>query len=665
MRIGVDYYPEQWDENMWESDADRMKEIGVNIVRLAEFAWSKLEPVEGNYDFAWLDRAIRLFADRGIEVILGTPTCTPPQWMLHNYPEIIQVDQHGNRVATGIRGHRCMNSPMFREFCRRIITKMVSRYRDWDSVIGYQIDNELEANQCRCSVCQERFRSWVKRKYGTIEEVNQAYGNIVWSGEYTDFDEIMPPMGEHLLWMNPSLHLDYQCYASDSTVGYARYQAELIRKLDSDAKITTNTWLCEHMPDFYDLFSNMDFVSYDNYPTAELPQNPRELYSHAFHLDLMRGIQGKPYWIMEQLSGIVGSWAPMGRTPKPGMLKGYALQAYAHGADAVLHFRWRTAKAGAEMYWHGILDPSNVPGRRYQEFRDLCQTVGTLPEMEGAMPVNKVAVLYSSLQEYAFKLQHQAEGMYYLEYLKSWHDAFTCLGIGVDIIAWDAPLKQYDIVVAPNLLINDDRVVRHLYDFTERGGTLLLTNRCGVKDENNQCMTEAIPSVYRDLTGITVREYDPLGMVIRKLDIQNDAWADNLGKWSKRVAADQEYSKVSCTRWCDLLEIHLGSVEVLASYGEEFYQGTPAVSRNPYGKGWCYYIGTGLHREAYIALAETILQERKMSYYADLPVGVELTERTKGENTWQFLFNNTEQRQVVSLEEEILLEPFEMRVIPS
>lgn len=664
MKIGVDYYPEQWDESLWESDVERMKELGVNVVRMAEFAWSRLEPVEGSYDFEWLDRVIHLFQERGIEVILGTPTCTPPQWMLHNYPEIIQVDQNGNRVATGIRGHRCVNSPVFREFCRRIVTRMVSRYREWDGVIGYQIDNELEANHCCCGVCQERFRSWVKRKYGTIEEVNQAYGNSVWSGEYSDFEEIMPPMGEHLQWLNPSMQLDYHCYASDSTVTYVRYQAELIHKLDPKAKITTNTWLCEHMPDFYDLFANMDFVSYDNYPAAELPQDPRELYSHAFHLDLMRGIQGKPYWIMEQLSGIMGSWAPMGRTPKPGMIRGYALQAYAHGADAVLHFRWRTAKAGAEMYWQGILDPGNVPRRRYQELKALCQTVKQWPEIEGSMPENKVAILYSSIQEYAFRIQYQAEGMYYLEQLKAWHDAFTCLGMGVDIIAWDAPLKQYDIVVAPNLLVNNDIVTRHLYDFTENGGTLIMTNRCGVKDEYNQCVTEPIPSVYRELAGITVTEYDPLGTVTKKLKIQNAVWEKNVKKWHKRIVGDTEpEANVLCSRWSDLLETNLGSVEVMAVYDEEFYRGTAAVSGYQYGNGKCYYVGTGMQRESYIALAETILQERKMPYYSELPIGIELTERVKGNTIWQFLFNNTGQTQVVWLDQEIVLEPYEMKIM--
>lgn len=663
MKIGVNYYPEQWSEDLWESDADRMKEIGVGVVRLAEFAWGKLEPEEGKYDFDWLDRVICLFQNRGIEVVLGTPTCTPPQWMFHRYPEIIQVDHTGHRVATGIRGHRCMNQPVFLEFCHKIIIRMVSRYRSWKGVVGYQIDNELEANHCRCSVCQEQFRDWIRKKYATVEEINRAYGNTVWSGEYSSFEEVSAPMGERLQWMNPSLHLDYQRYASDSTVWYARQQAAWIREIDPDTRITTNTWFCEHMPDWYDLFDDLDFVSYDNYPTTNIPKDQRELYSHAFHLDLMRGILGKPYWIMEQLSGAMGSWMPMSRAPKPGMIKGYALQSFAHGADTVLHFRWRTAKSGAEMYWQGILDPSNVPGRRYREFQELCQAVQELPQLDGVMPDNKVAILYSSVQEYAFQIQHQAEGMYYLELLKSWHDAFTCLGIGVDIVACDAPLGRYDIVVAPKFLVREEKVVQQLYDFTAQGGTLVLTHRCGVKDEYNQCMEEPIPSVYRDLAGVTVAEYDPLGEAKRSMEICHPIWNDNLKKWKSQIVGSQEEQKQYCTRWCDLLEVDQDGVDILAVYGEEFYQGTASVSRHQYGKGTCYYQGTTLQREAYIALAETILQERKMPYYPNLPLGVEMTERTDGSVAWQFWFNNTEVTQVVPLEKEIILEPFEMKMI--
>lgn len=663
MRIGVDYYPEQWPEEWWEADADRMKDIGVNVVRLAEFAWGRLEPEEGFYDFTWLDRVIRLFAEREIAVVLGTPTCTPPQWMFFRYPEIIQVDSSGRRVATGIRGHRCMNQPVFLDFCRKVITEMVSRYRTWDCVIGYQIDNELEANHCRCQVCQGEFRGWLRKKYGTVEEINRVYGNSVWSGEYSSFEEISAPMGENIKWMNPSLQLDFHRYASDSTVRYARMQAGWIRENDLEARITTNTWLCEHMPNWYDLFSDLDFVSYDNYPTTDIPDDPGELYSHAFHLDLMRGIKQKPFWIMEQLSGAMGSWAPMGRIVKPGMIQGYALQAYAHGADVVVHFRWRSAPSGAEMYWQGILDPDNVPGRRYREFQELCQSVREMPQMDGAMPNNRVAVLYSAVQEYAFQIQHQAEGMYYLEVLKSWHDAFTCLGVGVDLIAEHASLENYDVVVAPNLMVQDDAVVRELYDFARQGGTVILTHRCGVKNAFNQCMAEPLPSVYRELSGITVREYDPLGSSERVLEICDSAWKGHLKKWKGRVADDWEEQGSYCSRWCDLLEVGQKQVDILAVYGEEFYQGMPAITRNHYGNGKCYYQGTVLQREAYIALAEAILQEKQILYYPNLPIGVEITERVGDGKRWQFLFNNTARQQIVSLKEEIVLKPFEMRVM--
>lgn len=667
MKIGVDYYPEQWEETMWENDADRMKSIGVRVVRLAEFAWSRMEPVEGIYEFEWLDKVIQLFQDRNIEVILGTPTCTPPQWMLHDYPEIIPVDRSGRKVATGVRGHRCLNSPVFREFCRRIITQMVSHYKDWKGVVGYQIDNELEANHCCCNVCQERFRIWLKRKYGTIEDVNKAYGNTVWSGEYTDFEEIQPPMGEHPLWLNPSMQLDFYCYASDSTKDYVRYQTDLIKKIDPEARLTTNTWFCEYMPNFYDLFREMDFVSYDNYPRTKLPENSQELYSHAFHLDLMRGIQNKPFWIMEQLSGIVGSWGPMSRMPHPGMIQGYALQAIAHGADAVVHFRWRTAKSGAEMYWQGILDQSNMPGYRYQEFKELCQTVETLSGLDGAMPQNKVAILYSSVLEYAFKIQHQAEGMYYLEQLKSWHDAFSCLGLGVDIIDWNAPLKKYSIVVAPNMMFADEMIARHLYDFAEKGGTLILTSRTGVKDESNQCVTQPLPSIYRDLSGVTVSEYDPLGEDYGQLEMTNEQWAKKLVKWWKRICQNDSNKDVlesmKCHRWCDLLETNPGGAEVMAIYADDFYQDAAAVTRAKYGEGYCIYVGTYLEREAYISLAEILVQAAEIPYYSDLPIGVEITERIKNNDKWQFIFNNTNEKQVVSIEEEYILEPFEMKIV--
>lgn len=656
MKIGVDYYPEQWDKSLWEKDAENMKDAGVEIVRMAEFAWSRLEPEEGNYCFEWLDEIIEIFAKKQIQVFLSTPTCTPPLWLFERYPEVIQVDKSGRQIPIGIRGHRCLNSPVYREKCEKIIRQLVSRYIDNEWVIGYQIDNELESNHCCCPVCEEKFRTFIKRKYQTIERVNKAYGNSVWSGEYSSFSQIRPPFGEHQTWLNPSYMLDFNRYASESTVEYVNFQRELIHSLDEKALITTNTWLCENMADFYKMFEKLDFVAFDNYPATKLPENDEVLYSHAFHLDLMRGIKKKNFWIMEELSGSLGSWTPMQPTLQPGMLEGYSLQAIAHGADAVLHFRWRTAVAGAEMFWHGLIDHNNMKGRRFQEFCSLCQTIKEWKEIEGSVVKNRVAILYSSEQEYGFKIQPQVEGMHYFTQIKAYHDAFTCLGIGVDVVDWLSDLSDYDIVIAPTLFITNSRIEANLKEYARQGGTLVLTSRSGVKDEFNQCIMAPLPTVFSELTGSIVKEYNPLGENTQKIEVSHKIWK---GK------------PFSCALWCDILEPN--QAEVLARYGEDFYQGEAAITVNNYGNGKVYYVGTVLNRKGMKALAESIVKGLGIEYIQGLPFGVERTVRQKEAERFVFLFNNTEKKQDfvfwkvkderTPVSERAILEPFEMAIV--
>lgn len=655
MKIGVDYYPEHWDKGLWAEDAEDMKRAGVEIVRMAEFAWSRLEPEEGVYSFGWLDEIVGIFAKKQIQVMLSTPTCTPPLWLFEKYPEVIQVDKSGRRIPIGIRGHRCLNSPIYREKCRQIIKQMVSRYAENKWVVGYQIDNELEASHCCCPVCEEKFRSFVKKKYGTVEQVNQAYGNSVWSGEYSSFSQVKPPFGEHQTWLNPSYMLDFNRFASESTVEYVRFQEELIRSLDKKALVTTNTWLCENMPDFYNMFESLDFVSFDNYPATKLPGDNESLYSHAFHLDLMRGIKKKNFWIMEELSGSLGSWTPMQPTLPPGMLEGYSLQAIAHGADAVLHFRWRTAAVGVEMFWHGLIDHSNVKGRRYKEFCDLCKTVKEWKEIEGSVIKNRVAILYSSEQEYGFKIQPQVEGMHYFTQIKAYHDAFTSLGVGVDVINWLSDLSEYEIVIAPTIFITNSQIEKNLKMYAEHGGTLVLTSRSGVKDEYNRCIMQPLPTVFSELAGAVVKEYNPIGLGTQKIEVSDKIWK---GK------------PFTCTLWCDILEPN--QAEVLASYGEDFYQGEAAITRNNYGNGKVYYAGTVLNRKGMVALAEYIVKDLGMEYVQGLPFGVERTVRQKEADKFVFLFNNTDKRQDFVFQEihngeadapeRAVLEPFEMAV---
>lgn len=643
MKVGVDYYPEAWDRALWEADADLMQKTGVEVVRLAEFAWCRLEPHDGEFAFGWLDDIIDILVSRGIRIVLCTPTNCPPLWFYEKYPDAVQTEKDGRKTSTGIRGHRCINNADFLRYAERIIDVMTKRYADNKSVIAWQIDNELEANFCFCDTCIGRYRSWMKEKYFTVEAVNRAYGNSMWSGEYSSWEQIKPPFGSYPdAWLNPSYMLDFNRYASDSVVQHINWQASLIRKNCPDAQITTNVWFCRNMPNFYDEFRGLDFISYDNYPTTRLTDNSEECYSHAFHLDLMRGVKRSSFWIMEQLSGGLGCWAPMGRTPSPGMIKGYSLQSFAHGADTVVHFRWRNSAGGAEMYWHGLIDHSNVPSRRFSEFAELCGEAKKLEAVCGTRIISDVAILYSPEDEYAFKIQPQTNGMYYMEQPMLLHSAFTKYGVNIDVISQREDIAGYKIVVAPEMYLTDEAVVKRLYDFAENGGTVILTNRSGVKDEYNKCIMQQLPTVYRELIGAHVEEYDPIG-------------------WDTASVRYTDGSVYKCRQWCDV--ICPEGAEILAVYDSEFYKGRAAVTRNSYGSGKVYYIGTVSEKSLYQKLVRDALAEAEVPFIEGLPDNVEMTTRTGNGIQARFIFNNTGIEQHFSISgRDISLSPFEMKI---
>lgn len=642
MRTGVDYYPEHWDRSLWEQDAARMKEAGVKLVRMAEFAWSKMEPTEGVYDFTWLDDAVELFAQREIDVILCTPTNCPPLWLYEKYPETLQVGRDGKPQEPAIRGHRCYNSPQYRVMVEKFVRKMAAHYQNVKHIAAWQIDNEVESGFCCCDTCAEKFRSWLQKKYGTLEAVNTAYHNDVWSGSYSAWSQVHPPLGDRpVTQYNPAYMLDYQRFMSESTIDYVEFQAKLLREYFPETPITTNTWFCSHMPDFYKMFDQLDFCSYDNYPATALPKEG--YYSHAFHLDFIRGVKQKNFWIMEQLSGTPGCWMPMAPTVEPGMIKGYGLQAFAHGADAVINFRYRSAAGGAEMYWHGLIDHSNVPGRRWQEFTDFAQTVNTLKnQLEGTGISAKVALLCGFESEYAFRLQLQTDGFYYLEQMQAFHSAFTRYGVNVDIVDQETDLSGYRIVIAPTMYVRSRKTVENLHAFAQNGGIVLLTARSGVKDENNNCIMQPLPCDYADMTGCWVEEYDAIG--------------------NGKIAVEMEGQRYEATHWCDIIRPE--GARVLAVYGEKFYAGKPAITQNTYGKGTVYYVGTVGLPDLCSRLAEQMLELVEVPYRKDLPDRVEVTVREGKGKQLTFVFNNDHVAKAFDFDGERLeLAAFEMKVL--
>ena len=654
MRIGVDYYPEQWNRELWIQDAELMAKTGVKLVRMGEFAWSKLEPKDGEFCFEWLDEAISIFARHSIGVVLCTPTSCPPLWMYETYPDITRVGADGNRLQTGIRAHRCINAPMFLYYAKRITEILAKRYSNTRAIVAWQIDNEIEAYPCTCEVCRGQFRDWLLDKHDTLENINAAFGNSVWSGEYSDVSQIQPPTAYPKAWQNPALCLEYSRFSSDTAVKFINDMAMIIKRANPSAKVTTNVWFCENTPDFYKLFDKLDFVSYDNYPPVLLPKKEGELYSHSFQLDLMRGVKQENFWVMEQLSGATGIWMPMSPTPRPRQIKGYALQAMAHGADTVMHFRWRTANTGAEMHWHGLIDHSNVIGRRFKEFADLCRTAAKLSVIESTELISEVAILYSPDNDWAFKIQPQTEGYYYLEQLKLFHAAFTRYGVNVDIIPPTADLTAYKAVIAPAMYVYEKNAAENIYRYVIKGGTVVLTNRSGVKDPNNNCIMETLPTVYRELIGAEIIEYDPIGELEQKIK-------------------DFSGTEFTCRKWCDLIE--LGTARAYAEYADSFYEGTPAVTMNRYCSGVAYYVGTVCDFEFYESFAGNIMKQTGIPRLKELPLGVEVTTRTNGTDDFVFFFNNTEKEVHITLpkamysiidggdREKLCLKPFDMDIV--
>ncbi len=654
MKIGVDYYPEHWDKSMWKQDADLMARTGVKLVRIAEFSWAKLEPREGEYDFEWLDEMIGIFADRSIGVVLCVPTNCPPVWLYKEHPEIVRKGTDGNRIQTGIRGHRCINSAVFMDYAKNITQQLAVRYANNPAITAWQIDNELEAYSCTCDECKEKFRDWLIDKYNDIDTINTAYGTDVWSAVYSDISDVEPPNAYPMEWQNPSLCLDWHRFTSYSVTEYVRSLVYEIRKENQKVPVTTNTFFCEDRPDYYELFDKLDFVSYDNYPPTRLPENKDDYYSHAFHLDFMRGIKGEKFWVMEQLSGITGCWAPMSTAPKPGMIMGYSLQAVAHGADSVLHFRWRSAVKGAEMFCHGLIDHSNVPGRRFSEFEELCKNVSKLGVIDTTRIVSDIAIIYTSDNDFALRNQPQSDNFSYMKQLREYHAAFTRLGANVDIVPPTADLSIYKLVIAPSMFVYKKAEVENIYRYVINGGTVVLTSRSGVKDSNNNCIMQPLPTVYRDLIGAEITEYDPVG-------------------YEKRLIRDFAGNEFECHTWCDILQ--LTSARAYAEYDDGYYRCCPAVTMNRYCSGVAYYVGTECNSDFYEDFASNLMKQTGIPRLKGLPAGIEVTTRTNGLDEYIFFFNNSEETAEINLpkpmysllssvgKETLELRPFEMEVV--
>ena len=602
MLVGVDYYAEHWPEARWPEDARLMEKAGISLVRLAEFAWSRLEPREGQFEFGWLDRALAVLSARGIKAVLGTPTAAPPAWLVEKHPDVLPLDELRQPRGFGARLHRCLSNPYFGERSRAITEAMARHYANHPAVVGWQTDNELEGNRCYCDVCAERFRQWLRERYGSLEALNKTWGTVFWSQEYSSWSQVPLPWRTACGTMahNPSLLLDYYRFASETTMEFQREQVEIIRSHCPDHFVTHNMMGLHDSVDYYALARDLDFVSWDNYPAS----------TAALAHDLMRGILRKNFWVMEEKSGHTG-WNRMSRSPRPGQLRCWAWQAIGRGADAVVFFRWRSCRFGTEQFWQGILNHDGRPGRRYEEIARFAREVRQFSsELDGTEPHNQVAILHSYEQRWALGIQPQAPGFSFRAWLERYHEALRRLGVGCDVVSTEADFSAYKLVICPPLYLLSDELAKRLSRYVEAGGHLVLSARSGVKDLDNVARVEPLPGPLAEVAGLRVEDYDAIGEGANTIEVNDGA-------------------RFKVSAWCDVVEPT--TAEPFARYLEDYYAGRVAVARNSRGAGRAWYVGTLAEPRFFRHLLRRIVAELGIFHIPGLPNGLEVASR-RGSN---------------------------------
>jgi beta-galactosidase len=518
--LGVCYYPEHWPEDWWEKDANRMVAAGISYVRIGEFAWSRYEPSRENFNWGWLDRSIRVLGEAGLKVVLGTPTCTPPKWLVDDCPDIIPYDEQGRPRGFGSRRHYTFSSKTYFEESRRIVEILASRYGENPYVVGWQTDNEYGCHDTILSWGPEDlkgFRDWLRHIYQSPDQLNDAWGNAFWSMDVTGFEQVPLP-NLAVTETNPAARLDFWRYISAQVAAYNRMQCEIIRRHSPGRWITHNFMGFFNDFDHWAVGDDIDLASWDSYPVGFTERFPFSQEEHnrwaetahpdigPFFNDLYRCVGHNRMWIMELQPGPV-NWAAWNPVPRPGMIRLFTWEALAHGAEVVSHFRWRQAASGQEQMHAGL----NLPGQHEwsQGGREVCQvgrellTLGQLPAAEKA----PVAIVHDYEASWITRIQPQGKDFDFAELSFRWYEAVRRLGLDVDFVRPGGDLGGYKLVLVPTMPHISDAAERA---FAAADGIVLYGPRTGSKTRHHAIPPNLPPGPLQQLLGFRVLEVSSL-----------------------------------------------------------------------------------------------------------------------------------------------------------
>ncbi|MBO4303336.1 MAG: beta-galactosidase [Lentisphaeria bacterium] len=572
--VGTAYYPEVWTKEEIREDALRMKKIGVNSIRIGEFAWSHLEPTEGNFTFDWLLEAIDVFGKEGINTVLCTPSSAAPAWMCKEYPQVLRVmrDQI-TRAWFGVRDHTCYTNQIYRDFCCRIAKKMAEAVKDNPYVVAWQIDNEPGCSRfsdCFCPECQAKFRKFVKDRYKTIAEVNRVWGTTFWSGEFSSFDEI--ELENRWENMASSRTLDSRRFRSREQADFILLQAQEIRKVIPDAQIGTNNYV---IADRYQVFDGLDFAGNDLYPRFA-----DDYTTQRYCLDLYRGLKvGVRPWMLE--TNTAPDW------PRHDLTELYYWLFIGHGYDHIYYFNWNNHPAGNEKEHLTIICPTGVPGEKYEQLGKMISSARALDgEKILPLPETDSALVNDYDQSWIYSLGKADRFGFNECWLRDCHNALLDASCTPEVVSSDVDYSRYKLLVLPAYPHMTVSYAEKLKKFVSEGGVLLMNGRIGMFDEWAKNIKVEGPEHLNDLAGLKVAENMPI-------------WASSGipeydGKGEKSVQTvvsgilGGKKAEGTIGLWTGTI-VPDADTEVLMRFSNSVLAGRPFLTCHKYGKGSVLY----------------------------------------------------------------------------
>ena len=637
---GGDYNPDQWLDypDILKDDLRLMKLANVNTMTVGIFAWSALEPTEGNYNFEWLDKIIDDVYNQGGRVILATPSGARPAWLSEKYPEVLRTNDRREKMLHGGRHNHCFSSPIYREKTQKMNYKLAERYGNHPALIMWHVSNEYSGD-CHCELCQENFRDWLKNKYKTIENVNKAWWGPFWSHTYTDWSQIESPssIGENAVH---GLNLDWKRFVTDQTIDFYENEAKPLRELTPNVPITTNFMadtddLIPFQSLNYEKFSkHVDILSWDCYPAWHNDwETTKDLATKVgFINDLYRSLKQQPFLIMECTpSGV--NWHNVNKAKRPGMHTLASMQLLAHGSDSVLYFQWRKSRGSSEKFHGAVVDHDNSEENRvFKEVSQVGEILDKIKEIKGSMKQSKVAIIYDWENDWALKDAQGfgKESRRYPQTLQSHSKYFWDKNISVDVVTPQQDLSKYSLVVAPMMYMMTEETMDRFRDYVKNGGVLVGSYLSGLVNETDLTYLGGWPKTLQEIYGIDVKEIDTL--------YPKDRNSIKFGNESFEVVD-----------YCTIIEAK--EAEVLAKYEEDFYKNTPAITKNNLEKGKAYFIGARTNQEFLSKFYDKIVKDLDINEVEDFisEGGISIQIRENKDAKYYFVMNFTEEEKNIEI----------------